>query len=744
MRKLTVAMFLILLLCEVQKSEAAISVPPLPEEDPKAIESGIVIMKEKATEDEIRRLLKRYPSVKLRYVFSESIYGFSLEGNHGEILKLEKEAWVETFSPIKTYKSETLTQELNRTNSIDKDYSVSSYPLLINTQQRLTGRGVSVGVIDTGIDYTHPDLRRAYRGGWDFVDHDADPMETKGGSGASTIHGTHVAGIIAANGKMRGIAPDAMLRAYRALGPGGTGTSELVLAAIDQAIKDKVDILNLSLGNDVNGPDLPISVALNKAVEKGVVAVVSNGNSGPGQWTVGAPGTSSKAISVGASTPLMKVPYILIEGTNEKMKLETMAGSEQWKSSPSFDLTDGGYGTEHELRQSKNKVALIKRGKLTFAQKVQNALRKGAKGVIIYNNVKGGFAGNLNSTAPFPVSSITNASGEHLLSRLIAGKDSARIIFKEESNLLAPFSSRGPVTGTWEIKPDVVAPGVAISSTVPGGYLQLNGTSMAAPYVAGVCALIKQAHPEWTPQEIKAALMNTALPLHQKSGKDYKTFEQGAGRVQPEKAASHNVLVMPGSITFGKMPRTLWKSAETSWLTIKNVGSGRVRVAFSIPPSQAGLDWRMPLPFELGPGEKKAVSITLRIDPDELKGKIAEGAFSLQAGDNKIRVPYIFAYTEPDYPRVMGFEFAEGDAPGNYLYEVYLPGGAEEFGIALFRKSDYTFSGFLDYGRRIERGYRKRKIVQENLPGPGLYIAKIFARKAGKEDMVETIIQIEP
>ncbi|MDV2887781.1 S8 family serine peptidase, partial [Alkalihalophilus pseudofirmus] len=92
-----------------------------------------------------------------------------------------------------------------------------------------------------------------------------DPMETLT-AGKATIHGTHVAGVIAANGKIKGVAPEAKIVAYRALGPGGGGTTEQVLAAIDQAIKDKVDIINLSLGNSINGPDLPISLALDRAV----------------------------------------------------------------------------------------------------------------------------------------------------------------------------------------------------------------------------------------------------------------------------------------------------------------------------------------------------------------------------------------------------------------------------------------------------------------------------------------------
>ena len=188
-------------------------------------------------------------------------------------------------------------------------------------KQRITGKGVKVGVIDTGIDYTHRDLKQAYKGGKDLVDGDEDPMETKGTADYATFHGTHVAGIIAANGKLKGVAPEAEIYAYRALGPGGSGDTEQVLSAIDAAIEDGVDVLNLSLGNNVNGPDLPISLALNKAVDLGIVAVTSNGNSGPDVWTVGSPGTAEKAISVGASTPPMKVPYLVYGLGTEKREV---------------------------------------------------------------------------------------------------------------------------------------------------------------------------------------------------------------------------------------------------------------------------------------------------------------------------------------------------------------------------------------------------------------------------------------
>ena len=122
--------------------------------------------------------------------------------------------------------------------------------------------------------------------------------------------------------------------------------------------------------------------------------------------------------------------------------------------------------------------------------------------------------------------SVTKEEGIILKEKIGKGERLFKTLIIEEKDTLADFSSRGPVTSTWEIKPDILAPGVTITSTIPGGYLSLQGTSMAAPHVAGACALIKQAHPDWGPEKIKAALMNYAKPLQNNSGEFYKTYEQ--------------------------------------------------------------------------------------------------------------------------------------------------------------------------------------------------------------------------
>ncbi len=716
-------------------AEKKLTHPQVPREDKSEKKIAIVLTDKFQTKAEIEKRLADKPDVKLRRVFKHALPGYSVEGPLQAIEEIEGAKQV---SPVQSYQAEASV------TNIELIGGEKVRGIFDKKGHRLSGEGITVGVIDTGIDYDHPDLHRNYGGGHDLVDDDEDPMETKGTVGGSTLHGTHVAGIIAANGKITGVAPDAKIVAYRALGPGGTGTTEQVLSAIDQAIEDKVDVLNLSLGNNINGPDLPISLAINKAVESGITAVTSSGNSGPNKWTVGSPGTATKAISVGASTPPLLVPYLSFSSLNGKIRLETMMGSEGWKLDRSIEIVDGGIGRKSQIKAAKGKLVLVKRGEITFTEKAKNAEKAGAAGVIIYNNTEGGFLGNLEEPLDIPVASIPMEEGERLKKAIKKSKEFARMDLVEEKDILADFSSRGPVTSTWEIKPDVVAPGVAINSTIPGGYLALQGTSMAAPHVAGASALVKQAHPDWEPEQIKAALMNTSVPLKTREGGGYHTFEQGAGRIQIEEAVNTETLVLPASLQFGKFRLADRLHRHSTVIEVQNHGKQTKKYSFTLPKRAEGIEWEMPMSFELEPGKKRKVDISMIVDPTAFKGKIHDGYLTLNEGSNQISIPYLYVLEEPDYPRVMGFALAPADKPGHYRYEVYLPGGAEEFGIALFDPDDYHFIGFLDAKRNVKKGLLEQELKPEDLPPAGGYLGKVFAKKAGQEDQIETSIFIVP
>lgn len=444
-----------------------------------------------------------------------------------------------------------------------------------------TGEGVKVGILDTGIDYNHPDLKDAYKGGYDFVDNDNDPMETtyddwvEAGKPWSaqtyyTQHGTHVAGIIAGQGTnesdhaVTGVAPDADIYAYRVLGPNGTGSTGAIIAGIDKAVADGMDVLNMSLGASYNDPLYVTSIAVNNAVLAGVTAVVSAGNSGNNMYTLGSPGTSPLALTVGASDTSVSIPTFkgtLHAGANVSADLKMVAKGFEDKieelKGQNLPIVDGGAGSFP--KDVDGKVILAARGYIDLHAMINNAKNAGAKALLLYNAfpLEDVYLGE--GFDSIPVFSLSDEQGNAMKQALTSG--SATFSFDKlgdpvvtGGDVLADFSSRGPSRVLYDIKPEVTAPGVAVMSTVPSymhgedqignyqyAYESLSGTSMAAPNVAGVAALLKQTDPDMTPAEIKTRLMNTATPLNG----EYSVFEVGAGRVDPYKAihAQSNIQV---------------------------------------------------------------------------------------------------------------------------------------------------------------------------------------------------------
>ncbi|MDF2038414.1 S8 family serine peptidase [Cytobacillus oceanisediminis] len=434
-----------------------------------------------------------------------------------------------------------------------------------------TGEGVKVGILDTGIDYNHPDLKDAYKGGYDFVENDNDPMETtyddwvKAGKPWSatpyyTEHGTHVAGIIAGQGKnesdlaVTGVAPDADIYAYRVLGPTGSGYTGDILAGIDKAVEDGMDVINMSLGANNNDPLYVTSIAVNNAVLAGVTAVVSAGNSGDGMYTLGSPGTSPLALTVGASNTSVTIPTFkgtLHSDTNVSADLKMVAKGFHDKiedlKGQSLPVVDIGSSFTNE--DVDGKVVLMEAQNYDPRVQIQRAKENGARAILLYNILLMPDVYLGDKFDYLPAFSLSSEQGNALKQALKSG--SATFSFDEmntvvtEGDELATFSSRGPSRVLYDIKPEVTAPGVSVWSTVPSymhgedqignydsAYDGLSGTSMAAPNVAGVAALLKQADPDMTPAEIKTRLMNTAAPLNG----EYSVFEVGAGRVDPYKA----------------------------------------------------------------------------------------------------------------------------------------------------------------------------------------------------------------
>ena len=386
--------------------------------------------------------------VKNIHMYSTVLNAISAIIKTKDIAQLLTIKGVQSIEPNKYVKA----MGISSTNS-EASFDIEVDPLFLEIKalwaEGINGKGVKVAVLDSGIDKDHPDLKDAFKGGINFIDQsnpeeykslrdDNDPSETSPnerpdnspvkypatGAPFETYHGTHIAGIIAGNNQngVKGIAPEIDLYAYRVLGAYTSGNAATIIKGIEEAVIQKMDIINLSLSDDSDLESHALSVAINNAVLAGVVAVSTAGNAGSVRGSVRAPGTSRLGISVGNSTL--------------------------------SDEVDGS-------------------------------------------------------------------------------------------------SSRGPSRPNFDIKPDIVAPGTEIISTMPrycaedpvsaykDSYKIETGTSQSAPYIAGIAALIKQAHPDWKPFDIKVAISNTAKVLDMKT---YTVFDQGAGRIQPYAATRPSIL----------------------------------------------------------------------------------------------------------------------------------------------------------------------------------------------------------
>ncbi len=495
-----------------------------------------------------------------------------------------------------------------------------------------TGAGVTVAVVDTGVDYTHADFGGpgtvaaykealastdaprpewfdggTYLGGWDFAGEtyngaigqpgynpvpapDANPIDGSGGN-----HGTHVAGTILGRGVSKdlttfrgdytalsseqvqsdfsispGAAPQAGLIALKVFGDGG-GSTSLTGAALEWiaqkvASGTEIDVVNLSLGTNYGAIDDPDNAKLEELVKAGVLPVVAAGNSGDVTDVAGSPGTTTGALTVAASAS----GHGLADAALATVGAPTQHAAEQIRVQYSqsfgwdFDLT----APVVALRETSNadgcrafSAADAQRvsGKIVWlewddnnvacgsATRFTNATDAGAAGVVLpsqADSFENGIAGN----SDIPGAQLTGADSQRLRPAMEAGtltmqlrSDLRQTIDHTDPSRIdtaASFTSRG-THGSIDnvLKPDVAAPGVTITSAGNGsgaGRAVMSGTSMATPHVAGIAALVKQAHPSWSAERVKQQVMNTAAHDVKTVGADSRAYgpaRVGTGRV---------------------------------------------------------------------------------------------------------------------------------------------------------------------------------------------------------------------
>jgi len=451
-----------------------------------------------------------------------------------------------------------ISQSFQPENEI-KTYIENSVPYLgteIPRMDGIDGTGIKVAIIDTGVDFNHPDLfgwgpNGKVIGGYNFIEENQLPMDNNG-------HGTKVAGIIAADGSIFGVAPKVKILAYKVSEDGEGVSSELIRRAIEKAIEDKADIINISLG--VNKTNSKIDNAVNHALNNGIVVVTAAGNDGPKLKTIGSPGRNFESITVGATYNNMTSSLIATLEIDEKQyTVIPMVGSSKTNEPITGKIIFGGHGKIDDLENInvKNSILIVERGSnvegelLFFSIKEMNAANAGAKALIVYNNEPGIFLGELihEFSGPgympqIPVVSIDREEGLEIIESIENDNEGIMQLFYNP-DFIAHFSSRGPVSPFY-IKPDIVAPGAYINSTQNNGiYNFTSGTSFAAPHVSGAAALLLQKNPELENHEIKSLLLTTVKPVSDAYGQKFSLHESGSGRLDIANAYNAKLIINP-------------------------------------------------------------------------------------------------------------------------------------------------------------------------------------------------------
>lgn len=649
----------------------------------------------------IKDLQKLSKDIQIVYKYKYTINGLAILGPASVYDQLPQIPGVESFEKEARFDrpKNQLSDDKNIMSLKTEDLKAHNSVKFIGAEDLnkagVTGHGMRVGVIDTGIDYTHSMLggvgtEAAYKaidpskpnsafpnskvvGGIDLVGTnygstripklDMNPLDEAG-------HGTHVAGTIAGVGdgvsSYDGVAPDASLYAIKVFGAKGGTSDTVVIAALEFAVDpngdgildDQMDVVNLSLGSSYGTPKSLYDRAIKNLVRGGTNAVVSAGNADHNDYIVGSPGTVTEALTVAASiddtnhnwqfnSSLIKIGNedifvdIFEAATTKPVADSPVVGEFYYIGKADADLTPA------QNAALKGKVALIDRGAVSFNDKIKRAALGGAIGVVVVNNAPGSAAGMLTTDKfDIPAIMVSLDVGNKIKAAMNATPIVAthvefltdHLIEKPEMiDTITSFSSKGPRSIDGFLKPEISAPGYSVISAGMGTGnqpVQMSGTSMAAPHMTGVMALLKQGLKNkginLTALELKNVAMANAKTMSEK-GQAYPVTLQGAGRVQADlKMINTPIVADQPSLAFGEVS-VASKKVYTKAILFKNI---------------SGVDSKYSYVFEGHPGVKLLsakdshvgknhnVILTLQLDASVAKKSIEEFDGFLKVLDN--------------------------------------------------------------------------------------------------------------
>src|SRR5438552_9653161 len=499
------------------------------------------------------------------------------------------------------------------------------------------GEGMKVAVVDTGIDITHPCFSdagyaaQAQLGDRQFTNNKviaAKVFNNKTPSRHYTPaplqdHGTHVAGTVGCNLDtpatvqgavipylISGVAPRSLLGNYNVFPDDVLNArSEDIVDALEAAYQDGFDVANMSLGGGSHGFQDLLTVVVDNLDQANMVVGVAAGNSGPGLFTVESPGSAARALTAGASSvghfigsPLTVggSTFGVAAGDFATVSSDLTANlgvvlNAAGKLSNACTAGDGKPAAGSLTGQ----IALISRGKCTFSEKIRNSQDAGAIAAIVVNNVVGdpvamGRGGIANEpTIPAYMASLADKTALVADNGLSATIGATKTYFQTtNSDIMAGFSSQGPTDVDFRVKPDVVAPGVNVLSSIPHAFCAappcfafFQGTSMATPHLAGSAAVVRQQHLDWGAADVRSAIVNTAdtgvLRSFSTGALQNNVNINGTGRENLLAAVNAKVGVDPVSLSFGAVPSGSGQTLQKT-VTLTNLSAGPLTYSLSV------------------------------------------------------------------------------------------------------------------------------------------------------------------